>query len=273
LTAVNSLPSTGLEAALPATPEAQESWKAAEASAIKLWNTLHSLRVDITSARTPNLKKRKAEEIDEDTPIAEIWSKMAKLEAEVTPWREGVLEKWSNKTQAVTTVSVGKKLNNAAPRSLTASIRDSMTTDRERLVGRTRMPRSCAPLQVAKEVDTDPEIFDDTDLYQQLLKALVDQRMVDSSAGGAVQWTNAMRDAKKKKKVDTKASKGRKLRYHVHEKLQNFMAPLPNNGWQDSQIAELFSSLLGQRVRVDESEEEDEDMEDAIPEDGLRLFR
>jgi protein AATF/BFR2 len=202
---------------------------------MKLWNTLYSLRVDITSSRT--LKKRKAGEIDENTPLDEIWGKMAKLEAENTPWREGVLEKWSNKTQTVSTVSIGKKLNNAVPRSLTASIRDTLSTDHERLVNRTRVPRSCAPVQAAKDdIEQDPEIFDDTDLYQQLLKVLVDQRMVDSSAGGAVRWTTAMRDAKKKKKVDTKASKGRKLRYHVHEKLQNFMAPEPNNSWQDSQI-------------------------------------
>ncbi|KAA8899507.1 apoptosis-antagonizing transcription factor [Sphaerosporella brunnea] len=270
LTAINSLPTS-----IPTTSDTQESWKAAEASAIKLWNTLYSLRIDITTARQPNLKKRKAEEIDEETSIDQIWNKMAKLEAEVTPWREGVLEKWSSKTQTVTTASIGKKLNNTAPRSVTASIRESLATDRERLIGRTRVPRSCAPLQAAKEVEHDPEIFDDTDLYQQLLRALVDQRMVESSAGGAVRWTNAMRDAKKKKKVDTKASKGRKLRYNVHEKLQNFMAPLDNNAWHDSQISELFSSLLGQRLRVDESEDEQEDqeMQDVIPEDGLRLFR
>ena len=236
MTAVNTLPASGLESILPATPEAQETWKAAEASAIKLWNTLHSLRVDITSSRTPNFKKRKASDIDETTSLTDIWSKMAKIEEVNTPWREGVLEKWSSKTQAVATVSVGKKLNNATPRSLTSSIRETLSTDHERLIKRTRVPRSCAPVQAQNDVENDAEVFDDTDLYQQLLKALVDQRMVDSSAGGALQWTTAMRDAKKKKKVDTRASKGRKMRYHVHEKLQNFMAPLPTNSWQDNQV-------------------------------------
>lgn len=85
----------------------------------------------------------------------------------------------------------------------------------------------------------DPEIFDDTDFYQLLLKALVDRRMVDGGAAagsGAIRWTTAMRDAKKKKVVDTKASKGRKLRYQVQEKIQNFMAPMENNGWHEQQI-------------------------------------
>lgn len=46
--------------------------------------------------------------------------------------------------------------------------------------------------------------------------------------------------------MDTKASKGRKLRYEVHEKLQNFMVPVtPRGAWHDEQIDELFSSLMG----------------------------
>lgn len=54
-----------------------------------------------------------------------------------------------------------------------------------------------------------------------------------------------VRSQKIKKKVDTKASKGRKLRYTVHEKLQNFMVPIPRATWHDEQIDEFFVSLLG----------------------------
>lgn len=36
------------------------------------------------------------------------------------------------------------------------------------------------------------------------------------------------------------------IRFAVHEKLQNFMVPVPvHNGWHEEQIDELFSSLLG----------------------------
>ena len=51
--------------------------------------------------------------------------------------------------------------------------------------------------------------------------------------------------------VDTKASKGRKLRYEVHEKLQNFMVPIPlaaNGGWHEEKIDELFSSIMGRTL-------------------------
>lgn len=84
-----------------------------------------------------------------------------------------------------------------------------------------------------------------------LLKALVDQRMVDNSTstGGGIRWTTALRDAKVKKKVDTKASKGRKLRYQVQEKIQNFVAPVENNRWHKQQIESvrpfLFTREMG----------------------------
>ena len=43
--------------------------------------------------------------------------------------------------------------------------------------------------------------------------------------------------------MDRRASKGRKLRYHVQEKLVNFMAPVQH---ADHDIAtQLFSSLFG----------------------------
>lgn len=134
--------------------------------------------------------------------------------------------------------SLAKKLNNtvSAPRSLTASIQETLSSDQGRLVARTRTPRSMAPACTAVE---DAEIFDDTDFYQLLLKALVDRRMVDgggAAGSGAVGWTTAIRDAKKRKVVDTKASKGRKLRYQVQERIQNFMAPIENNTWHEQQI-------------------------------------
>ena len=111
-------------------------------------------------------------------------------------------------------------------------------TDLNRHVQKTRVPRSCAPTKVGNGEDA--EVYDDSDFYQMLLKALVDQRMVDNAnsggASGAIRWTTALRDAKVKKAVDTKASKGRKLKYQVQEKLQNFLAPIANNSWSEHQI-------------------------------------
>lgn len=51
--------------------------------------------------------------------------------------------------------------------------------------------------------------------------------------------------SKMKKNVDTKSTKGRKLRFVILPKLVNFMAPHPYNSWSQQAETELFSSLFG----------------------------
>lgn len=88
------------------------------------------------------------------------------------------------------------------------------------------------------------------------------------------------RQFKVKKPVDTKASKGRKMRYTVQEKLQNFMAPDDVGSWGERQRAELFGSLFGRKVRLGEDEGGDggemegvDGDEDGLEGEGrLRLF-
>ena len=198
-----------------------------------LWSTLTDLRCELSS---PSAPKRKHDDTDTSTPT--LWAKMQKLEGEVHPNRLSILDKWSTKTFSVSTVTLAHKLNNNVQRGLTTTINETLMTDLNRHVQRTRVPRSCAPTKAGN--DEDVEVYDDSDFYQMLLKALVDQRMVDNAnsggASGAIRWTTALRDAKVKKAVDTKASKGRKLKYQVQEKLQNFLAPIANNSWNEHQI-------------------------------------
>lgn len=59
-----------------------------------------------------------------------------------------------------------------------------------------------------------------------------------------------IRPPKIKKKIDTKASKGRKLRFTVHEKIQNFMVPIPRASWQQDQTDDLFASLFGKGAPI-----------------------
>jgi len=72
-----------------------------------------------------------------------------------------------------------------------------------------------------------------------------------------LRWAALKQTKQKKKQVDTKASKGRRLRYHVHEKLQNFMVPIPAGSWHEEMIDELYSSLLGKKYNVALDEDED----------------
>lgn len=110
---------------------------------------------------------------------------------------------------------------------------DETLRERERLVSRTRVFRGKgtrlggqtafpdaaeSEAQPNAEEDADADIFDDTDFYQQLLRDVIDSR---SGAGGvsgsgldgiSENWRAVQKQRKSKKVVDTRASKGRKLR-------------------------------------------------------------
>jgi protein AATF/BFR2 len=191
-----------------------------------------------------------------------------------------VLEKWSTKTRTAKIATAQRQLNVSAEQTLT-EVLDSQLTSSTHLVARTQTPRSCAPIQSASPKPVpDANIYDDADFYGLLLKELLEQRSADLSNSGAAEFVvqapwQVAREAKTKKIVDTKASKGRRLRYTVHEKLQNFMAPEQRGLWGERQRDDLFSSLFGQRLALGEQDDVESEAEDAVDaaEQGLMLFR
>ncbi|MCJ1485957.1 rRNA-processing protein bfr2 [Schaereria dolodes] len=290
LIAINSL-STISEAE----PQPTDPVKSAEAAALKLWNTLDSLRQSIHSQSTTESSKRTFSATAE-TPTNSLWTQMQSQETTSLALRRTTLTKWSQKVHLASSLPTHNKLNNTSSRHPLTSILDAQLSlpNIDRLIKRTRVPRSCAPIQAnqsQKSPEEDPSIYDDADFYTALLRELVDQRMADSSNTTTTNGTSSthvasaaaflpstnrhLHMAKMRKKVDTKASKGRKIRYTVHEKLQNFMAPEDRGMWGERQIDELFGSLLG-RKRVVLDEGEDVEMDDEMvdrEEEGLRLFR
>jgi protein AATF/BFR2 len=162
---------------------------------------------------------------------------------------------------------------------------------REKALGRTRVyrgkggrirlgeKRSREGDEQKEEEEEEEDVFDDTDFYQQLLRDVIDARSGNgtSGIGDDNDWLRAQQKARKaRKKVDTKASKGRKLRFGVHEKLQNFMVPVQSAGWHEEQIDELFASLLGRGFEAampqDMEDKDAGDREDMVVTDGFRVF-
>jgi protein AATF/BFR2 len=88
---------------------------------------------------------------------------------------------------------------------------DDTLADHDKLLVRTRVRRGNSVRGSAQEdVVEDGEVFDDTDFYQQLLRDVIDAR--GNGTNGAEDWMVVQRQKKAKKNVDTKASKGRKIR-------------------------------------------------------------
>lgn len=130
------------------------------------------------------------------------------------------LSKWSNKIQSVAPSALLPSNRNAFTKSPRNELKNAVQlisesfsdqTSWAKMVNRTRVYRGkgvrICPSQAAGELD--PELFDDTDLYQQLLRDVIDAR---SGGSDGHDWIQAQKEKKKKKVVDTKASKGRKIR-------------------------------------------------------------
>lgn len=267
--------------------------KEAERVALNLWDTLAGLRSSLQPATSSVLPRVSTSPSTHDKLSSSLWKTMQEYEAVNIPKRRATLTKWSQKTNPTTALPrAGRFSQTPSQQPLTSTLDQHLSgPNAEKLVQRTRIPRSCAPIQASSRVPSDPTIYDDADFYTLLLRELVDQRMADSSAAGpaplAAISSNGIslpssRRFKVKKSVDTKASKGRKMRYTVHEKLQNFMAPEDLGTWGERQRGELFGGLFGRRVRLgedeggdgvdgdEEGEEEDSGgMEGGV---GVRLF-
>ncbi|KAI6906435.1 hypothetical protein D0869_13807 [Hortaea werneckii] len=259
---------------------ASDAISAAETAAFNLWSSLTSFRDDLISARTGEKRKRSA--FTTTTPTSKLWTYTQDQEESFQPHRTATLQKWSAKTRGPSALPQQSRLNNTAQQTgIMDVINEQLTTNSERLLKRAQTPRSCAPLQLSHKVTEDSKIYDDADFYGLLLKELLEQKSADSVAASNIDLSFQMRrDNKTKKNVDTKASKGRKLRYTVHEKLQNFMVPEDRASWGERQTDELFGSLFGQRLglaedgKEGEGEQEMEDQQEVDPaEAGLMMFR
>ena len=157
---------------------------------------------------------------------------------------------WSDRTQRL-----GNMSNMNTP---TLEQIDQITSNMPRLVKRTKIARmECNILGEDNSNDNEDgqtensNIFDDSDFYHHLLRELIEKKTSASPQSGEVgkHWLQIQKlRSKLKKKVDTRASKGRKVRYDIHTKLVNFMAPvrLPNQ-MADNARQELFASLFGAR--------------------------
>jgi protein AATF/BFR2 len=272
---------TGVISESAPTEDTQDAFLAAETAAFTLWSTLNSLRETLESSRTGHKRKHAAYTLD--TPTEDLWTHMRSQELSASSTRVSILEKWNQKARGASAITPKNKLNNSASanQSIVDVLQEQLHGDR--LTKRARTPRSCAPLQLAAPAFTEPlSIYDDADFYGLLLQSLLEQRSADSIAASSTislslpTGFQMRREAKTKKNIDTKASKGRKMRYTVHEKLQNFTAPEDRGTWGERAADELFGSLFGRRMGLGEDVEEEEvegEGEGEEEEAGLMMFR
>lgn len=275
LTASNAI-STSSPAAVPAngsTPsDNATAIKAAEDAALQLWHGLNDLRSSLQTADNTRFTSPSA-----PSTAREMWSRMQRNESTMLPQRKATLDKWSRKT-APPAPSTGSKFSREIQRPLIDVLDAQLQgSNMDRLMTKSQVNRNSEATG-----NEDERVYDDTDFYTGLLRDLVQGRMKGTSGVSAANGNGDVDlmgelgrgKHKVKKVVDTKASKGRKMRYQVHEKLVSFMAAEDRGKWGQRQREELFTGLLGRRVGLAEDEDLDEKTrdEDELKEDDLRLF-
>lgn len=154
--------------------------------------------------------------------------------------RNGIVEKWCEKTK----IGTIPKRGFVALELPTLQLITNALKDKERLIRRTQLDRT-------SHIDDaiHPETFNDDDFYHQLLKEVISR---DENR----KWIELQRlRYKTKRKAETRATKGRKIKKDLVPKLVNFMAP-----WRPANIkrhdvipeqirAELMKSLFGGSIR------------------------
>jgi len=137
-----------------------------------------------------------------------------------------VIDKWNERANATSvTLKKLKVFNQSATKQI-----DQALQDRDKLVARAHtlkaditVPGTGTGKGILKAGEVHEGIFDDTDFYQQLLREFINSKMTVADPEDPVAMTRqflALQQLKNKSKkvVDTKASKGRKIK----------CAPLPS---------------------------------------------
>lgn len=165
-----------------------------------------------------------------------IYSEIDGLYSSFFPWAERNLAKWSEKTQILSSNLSKTGLKNLLHTPIGQV--NKMMENFEKLQQKSQLKRGTFRVLFEGlenlEKDYDENIFDDSDLLQELIRGSLDQ-VREPSAGGTEENTlfdttrqylferKLKNEEKKNKNVDRRASKNRKLRYDIHAKLINFM--------------------------------------------------
>nr|XP_045601206.1 protein AATF-like [Procambarus clarkii] len=194
--------------------------------------------------------------------VEEYEDVLSKRHAALLPLRDQAINKWYEKTKLLSSRNARDKFSGFEVSALQQL--NNILTNKQQLIRRTQLTGATRGTtyhvlgkvnDASREVDTeeyDPEIFDDTDFYtrtlEEMLKAKVS--LSDNMTDVSRKWIEIQNLRRKaKRKVDKKASKGRKIRYEVMSKLQQYLAPCCPPRMDDAAINTLFASLFGKSIQ------------------------
>ncbi|TKY65232.1 AATF protein [Spatholobus suberectus] len=230
------------------------SSKEALDSILELQEALFAKNPSITQAMAGSEGSSKDLEVSKhlDDNLDQEWSQISQMHKSIASFRDKSINKWQRMTQVTTGAAAIKGKLHAFNQDISNQVAAYMR-DPSRMIKQMQLRRSAVnifgsvpevddkPEEVETRTDGDPELLDDSEFYQQLLKEFFET--VDPSSSEKAFYALKRMQPKKRKIVDRRASKSRKIRYNVHEKIVNFMAPLPAN--IPPMAPKLFENLFG----------------------------
>lgn len=194
----------------------------------KLLTSLVKLRDTYRNKSQFNHGDSEAEVQDPDRYSSIDDRKLQSCHDDYTDIRNSLIDKWYEKTK----IGIIPKKGYTALELPTLQLINNALKDKERLIKRTQIDRSSQSDNIAH-----PEIFNDDDFYHHLLKEVI-------SKEENRKWAELQRTKYKlKRRAETRATKGRKIKKDIIPKLVNFMAPLETS--HDPIRGELLKSLFG----------------------------
>ncbi|VDL76835.1 unnamed protein product [Nippostrongylus brasiliensis] len=170
-----------------------------------------------------------------------------------TKFRDSTLVKWDGRTRLIASrraKSANTDFSAFEKENIVSQI-EKVCADKQRMVKRSRVKKSDVErIGGNPEAEEDEEIYDDDDFYQVLLKELIDRKASNTQDPVAmtrhyIELQKLKSKRTKKKDIDHRASKDRKIKYVPIPKLINFHPAMPELvEWSHESRNELFKSLF-----------------------------
>ncbi|EAR84833.2 apoptosis antagonizing transcription factor (macronuclear) [Tetrahymena thermophila SB210] len=218
-------------------------------------------------------------ENENELNIKSMWQQFEESFDNMHNWMEENILKWSQKTQLLNSINLKRNGMSALIHTPIGQTQKAMQQI-DNLIYKSQLKRTSFRIlgrdisNVQKE--TDQEIFDDSDLYHELLKEYMTEIEENKEVGEDGLLFDSTRlyllerklkqQEKKQKIVDRRASKSRKIRFDVHQKLVNFMNPIDNKELLEGRN-EIIKCLFG---KFENEEEENQQQQNESNENGSK---
>ncbi|XP_063901697.1 protein AATF-like isoform X2 [Zophobas morio] len=168
--------------------------------------------------------------------LKNFWEHIKNIDESVFEHQRSVIDSWSRKAAFSSSKASLQKPLKVFNKSIHQQV-ETVMLDKEKLVKRSQVKRAKFEIlgEAGEDTQENENIYDDSDFYHHLLRELISSRTsiteeenLNEMRRRWLELKNLKTSTSAQKNVDRRASKGRKLRYVVHEKLVNFMFPITN---------------------------------------------